>query len=93
MAIRKLSIVIPVYFNEKNLLPLYADLSEKVLQKLDCAYELVLVDDGSKDDSYAVMQQLKSLMAILSWFVFPATLVLTPPYWPACRFAPETAPP
>lgn len=61
MAIRKLSIVIPVYFNEKNLLPLYADLSEKVLQKLDCAYELVLVDDGSKDDSYAVMQQLKKL--------------------------------
>ncbi len=61
MTIHKLSIIIPVYYNEKNLLPLYTDLSEKVLQKLECDYELVMVDDGSKDDSYTVMQQLQKL--------------------------------
>lgn len=59
---KKISIVIPVYFNEKNLLPLYNDLKEKVLTKLiDLDYEIVFVDDGSKDDSYAVMQELAKL--------------------------------
>ena len=50
----KLSIVIPVYFNHDNLLPLYNDLREKVLCKLDCDYEILMVDDGSKDKSYDV---------------------------------------
>lgn len=47
--VMKLSIVIPVYFNHDNLLPLYNDLREKVLCKLDCDYEILMVDDGSKD--------------------------------------------
>jgi len=54
----KLSIVVPVYYNEDNLKPLYADLKEKVLDKLDCEYEIVFVNDGSKDHSYQVMQEL-----------------------------------
>lgn len=54
----KLSIVVPVYYNEENLRPLYEDLKEKVLTKLDIAYEIVFVNDGSKDGSYAVMQEL-----------------------------------
>ena len=57
----KLSIIIPVYYNEGNLLPLYADLKEKVLEKLPCAYEIVFVNDGSQDGSYAEMQQLAQL--------------------------------
>lgn len=57
----KLSIVIPVYFNEENLASLYRDLQEKVLCKLDCAYEIVMVDDGSKDGSYREMQSLQAL--------------------------------
>lgn len=59
---KKISIVIPVYYNEKNLLPLYTDLKEKVLTKLtDLDYEIVLVDDGSKDNSYGVMKELAKL--------------------------------
>ncbi|MDY5776181.1 MAG: glycosyltransferase family 2 protein [Lachnospiraceae bacterium] len=57
----KLSIVVPVYYNEKNLKPLYEDLKEKVLEKLDCAYEIVFVNDGSKDGSYEVMQELAAM--------------------------------
>ncbi|MDD6182244.1 MAG: glycosyltransferase family 2 protein [Lachnospiraceae bacterium] len=57
----KLSIVVPVYYNEKNLKPLYEDLKEKVLEKLDCAYEIVFVNDGSKDRSYEVMQELAAM--------------------------------
>ena len=55
---KKISIVIPVYYNQDNLLPLYADLKEKVLTKLETDYELIFVDDGSKDKSFEVMQNL-----------------------------------
>lgn len=61
---KKLSIIIPVYFNEENLLPLYNDLNDKVLKKLsglNLDYEIVMVDDGSKDNSYNVMKELKKI--------------------------------
>lgn len=57
----RLSIVIPVYYNEKNLKPLYDDIEEKVINKIDCDYELVMVDDGSGDDSLKVMRELAQL--------------------------------
>ena len=59
--LNKLSIIVPVYYNEENLLPLYTDLKEKVLTKLDINYELIFVDDGSKDNSYNVMKELSKL--------------------------------
>lgn len=61
---KKISIIIPVYFNEDNLLPLYTDLKENVLNNLskyDLDYELIFVDDGSKDNSYMVMKELSKL--------------------------------
>jgi len=59
---KKISIIVPVYFNEQNLLPLYNDINEKVLKKLkDIDYEIVFVDDGSKDSSYEVLKELKKL--------------------------------
>lgn len=54
----KLSIIIPVYYNELNLKPLYDDIKEKVIDKIDYAYEIVMVDDGSGDNSYKVMEEL-----------------------------------
>ena len=57
----KLSIVIPVYYNEESLHPLYEDIKEKVLSKLDCDYEIVMVDDGSKDSSYEKMKEIRDL--------------------------------
>ncbi len=58
---KKLSIIVPVYYNEQNLRPLYDDLKEKVLATLPCDYEIVFVDDGSKDGSFGVMQELKQM--------------------------------
>lgn len=54
----KVSLVIPVYYNEDNLRPLYADLKAKFIDKIDYDYEIVMVNDGSKDKSYEVMQEL-----------------------------------
>ena len=40
----KLSIIIPVYYNEDTLMDLYLDLKEKVFPQIQ-DYELVMVDD------------------------------------------------
>ena len=62
---KKISIIVPVCYNQDNLLPLYADLKEKVFDKLkentNTEYELIMVDDGSKDNSYKVMQDLAKI--------------------------------
>lgn len=58
MQMAKLSIIIPVYYNELNLQPLYIDLANKVLDKLE-DYEIVMIDDGSGDKSWEEMQKLK----------------------------------
>lgn len=54
----KISIVIPVYFNEENLFPLYEDISRKLFTHTEFEWEIVMVNDGSQDGSYAVMQKL-----------------------------------
>ena len=54
----KLSIVIPVYYNELNINPLYDDIKQKLIDKIDFEYEIVMVDDGSGDNSWSVMKDL-----------------------------------
>jgi glycosyltransferase involved in cell wall biosynthesis len=56
----KLSIVIPVYYNEGNLKPLYNDLKAKILDVVDYNVEIIMINDGSKDKSYEVMGELRS---------------------------------
>ena len=51
----KVSLIIPVYYNEDNLNPLYDDIKEKFIDKIDYEYEIVMVNDGSKDNSYYVV--------------------------------------
>lgn len=57
----KLSIVIPVYYNEDNLRPLYADIKKKIIEVIDYDYEIVMVNDGSLDQSYQVMEELAGM--------------------------------
>lgn len=54
----KISIVIPVYYNQDNLKPLYKDIQEKLYSHTEYEWEIVMVNDGSQDDSYGVMQEL-----------------------------------
>lgn len=53
----ELSIVIPLYNEEDNVEPLYEELSA-ALNELDRSYEVVVVDDGSKDRSF---ERLKAI--------------------------------
>lgn len=54
----KVSVVIPVYYNQDNLKPLYRDIQEKLYINEEYEWELVMVDDGSQDESYKVMKEL-----------------------------------
>lgn len=54
----KISIVIPVYWNEDTLTLLYDDLKSKILGRLG-DYEIVFVDDGSGDKSWEVMERIR----------------------------------
>lgn len=54
----KISIVIPVYYNEENLISLYDDIKEKLYIHNEYEWELVMVNDGSKDKSYEVLQKI-----------------------------------
>jgi len=53
-----LSVVIPVFNEEENVGPLNAELME-VLQGLNKTFEVIYVDDGSKDKSYALLKELQ----------------------------------
>lgn len=54
----KISIIIPIYFNEENLRPLYKDIEKKIYIHSEYEWEIVMVNDGSLDGSYAVMKEL-----------------------------------
>jgi glycosyltransferase involved in cell wall biosynthesis len=52
-----LSIVVPLYNEEANIVPLYVRLSQ-VLTALEQPCEIILVDDGSKDNTARVLDQV-----------------------------------
>ncbi len=54
----KISVVIPVYFNEDNLVPLYEDMKDKLFSQTQYEWEVMMVNDGSGDNSYGVMREL-----------------------------------
>ncbi len=56
----KISIVVPVYWNSDTLMLLYEDMKAKILDKLG-DYELVFVDDGSGDNSWKIMNQIRDM--------------------------------
>src|SRR5882757_8026276 len=51
------SIVVPFYNEQENIPPLYMKLTE-VMDGIGEPYELVFVDDGSKDDSFKVLAEI-----------------------------------
>ncbi len=54
-----ISIVIPL-FNEEESLPELHDWIEKVMNENNFSYEIIFVDDGSKDKSWSVIETLSS---------------------------------
>ena len=55
-----LSIVIPLY-NEDESLPELAAWIERVMQEDNFSYEIIFIDDGSVDDSWRVIEELRAV--------------------------------
>ncbi len=55
----KLSIVVPIYKNEMNILPFYEDFIHNIKPHLE-DYEIIMVHDASPDNSWTVMNQIAS---------------------------------
>lgn len=54
---KKISVVIPVYFNELNLPHLFPRLINVAEQNSNYQFEFVFTDDGSEDDSYKLLHE------------------------------------
>ena len=54
-----ISVVVPL-FNEEESLPELTDWIKKVIDEHQFSYEIVMVDDGSKDNSWQVVEQLQA---------------------------------
>mgnify|MGYP001459420425 FL=1 len=55
----KISVVIPL-FNEKESISELAKWIDKVLKKNNLSYEIIFIDDGSKDSSWSVIKNIKN---------------------------------
>lgn len=53
----KISVIIPVYNNQQTILELYQKLV-KVFAKIKQNYQIIFIDDGSKDKSYKKIQKI-----------------------------------
>jgi glycosyltransferase involved in cell wall biosynthesis len=61
-----ISIVIPVYNEERNISILFSKL-EKVLETINKNVEIIFIDDGSSDCSFAELQKLKNKAKIIKF--------------------------
>jgi len=54
-----LSVIIPA-FNEEENIPAVAERTARLLDQLGYRWELILVDDGSRDDTFARMRRSRA---------------------------------
>lgn len=64
-----ISIIVPCY-NEEEALPLFYDEVSKVLKAVKYNYELILVNDGSKDNTLKIMESLSKKDKHVLYFSF-----------------------
>lgn len=64
-----LSLVVPCY-NEEQALPIFYAETTKVLSQMECEYELLLVNDGSKDQTLRIMKELAEKDAHVQYLSF-----------------------
>lgn len=57
---KDISIVVPIYYEEENIFPLYERLKKVISDELDLNYEIIFINDGSKDDSVKNIKKLRT---------------------------------
>lgn len=64
-----ITIIVPC-FNEEEVLPLFYKEATKVLQGIGSDYEILLVNDGSRDQTLAIMRDLAAKDSHIKYFSF-----------------------
>jgi len=67
--LEKISYVVPVFDEEENVLPLYKEIC-RVSEKIGKEYEIILVDDCSRDNSLTVIKELAEKDSRLKFIAF-----------------------
>jgi glycosyltransferase involved in cell wall biosynthesis len=57
------SVIVPVYNEKENVRPLYEEIKE-VMESLKKPYEIIFVDDGSRDETLSLLKTLESVVII-----------------------------
>jgi glycosyltransferase involved in cell wall biosynthesis len=65
----QISVIIPLY-NEADSLPELMEWIDRVMQANHFSYEVIMVDDGSDDDSWSVLERLRTQYAYLKGIRF-----------------------
>lgn len=74
---KKISLIIPCY-NEEESLPFFYKEAKEVLSKMDYDYELLFVNDGSKDDTLSILKKYASEDKHVKYFSFSRNFVIIP---------------
>jgi glycosyltransferase involved in cell wall biosynthesis len=73
----RLSVIVPLYNEQESIRPLYAAIVQ-ALGQLGCTFELVFVDDGSRDDTVAIATEIARIDARLRIVKFRRNYGQTP---------------
>ena len=76
-----ISFVIPVY-NEEAVLEMFRSRMSEVMSSIGCNCEVVMVNDGSRDSLFAIMDQIAAADRIIVLSICP---VITVTKWPSPR--------
>ena len=73
----KISLIVPCY-NEQDALPIFYEEVIKVIDKMQCEYEIIFVNDGSKDKTLEILKNFQRKMEMSHIFLFQETLEKKP---------------
>ncbi len=65
----KVSIIVPC-FNEQESLPIFYEEVIRVLDSIHCEYEILFVNDGSNDDTLAVIKEFTDRNRMIKYISF-----------------------
>ncbi|MEW6005446.1 MAG: glycosyltransferase [Stygiobacter sp.] len=69
VSFKKVSIIVPLFNEEESLKPLYQEI-KKGIKQVNCDYEILFIDDGSKDKSLSVIKELAKFDNKIKYFSF-----------------------
>ena len=54
---KRISLIVPCY-NEQESIPIFYEETTKIIRNMDVEYEMIFIDDGSKDKTLKILKEL-----------------------------------